>query len=57
MDQRDFASDNGEYGKEWAKKYKNDWDARPSINDIVEGIKEWFVRQTQARMAGLPQSQ
>lgn len=38
-----FAITNGAYGKVWAKKYKGNEKALPSLNEIVEGIICWHV--------------
>ena len=41
-----FAKDIGEFGKNWAKKYKGDEYglATPTLNEMTEGLMQWLTR-------------
>lgn len=45
----DFADKWGEFGKSWASKYKKEYNALPSMFEILEGLSQWLARQILAR--------
>ena len=45
------------YGREWGRRYKNDEWAVPTINELLEGLYGWYVRQTEQRIEKLPKNQ
>ena len=45
LDKDDFAFEPCEFGKTWARKYKFDLYALPSLNELIEGLFMWYVGQ------------
>lgn len=41
-----FAQTWGAYGKEWARTYKNNDLARPSLAEVMGGLLVWYQNQT-----------
>lgn len=43
------------FGKQWAKKFKQgDWNALPTYGEVMKGIQEWLVNQTEAQNGHIP---
>lgn len=47
-DRNGLAKEFGEFGNIWAKKYKNEKTALPSLDDLLQGLLQWLVRQIEA---------
>ena len=45
-----FAQLFGEFGTEWAKKYKGKGDALPTPNDLIEGLMQWITKQIENKL-------
>ena len=45
-----FANDCGEFGKNWATKYKGASYKYPSVNEVMQGLMEWYTRQVESRI-------
>lgn len=38
-----FANRQGDYGREWAEKFRKDYKALPSLDEVLEGIQMWLL--------------
>ena len=43
-----FAITAGEFGKHWAVNYKGKGFVLPSMNEVLEGLMEWYARQMES---------
>ena len=46
-----FAQNYGDFGRAWAVKYKGNESAKPSLNDLINGLMHWLTRQIEQTMS------
>ena len=53
----DYTEHGGEFAREWAKQYKGDQYALPTFNEVMNGILQWYINQTEAKMPHLSEAE
>lgn len=43
------------YAKLWAQQYKDDEDALPSAEEVINGLLNWICKELEERYEGVPE--
>ena len=52
QNKNNFAITYGQYGKLWAKKYKDSENAFPSLGEVIEGLLQWMTKKLENNLIG-----